>query len=101
MTQPDKKAGTPRFPLVAVAYALVLLMALYSLATSNVTFLTNDYRSIVIEAVAVVAGALLGTILLWRIVPAAGRVMLALCGLANIWALVDAGGRRLPAVMGW
>jgi uncharacterized YccA/Bax inhibitor family protein len=101
VTHPESKPGTPRSPLVALAYALVLLMTLYSLAINNITFATNDYRSIVIQAVAVAAGALLATILIWRRVPAAGRVMLALCCLANFWTLVDAGGRRLPAVMGW
>lgn len=87
--------------MVAVACALMLLMSLYSLAINNITFATNDYRSIVIQAVAVAAGALLATILIWRRVPVAGRAMLVLCGLANLWTLVDAGGRRLPAVMGW
>jgi hypothetical protein len=101
VTQSKSKAAVRRSPLAAVVYALVLLMTLYSLALNNITFATNDYRSIVIQAVGVAAAALLTTFLIWRRVPAAGRVMLVLCTLANLWTLVDAGGRRLPAVMGW
>ncbi len=101
MTQPESKACTPRAALVALAYALVLLMTLYALAINNVSFATNDYLSIVIQAVAVAAGALVVTILIWHRVAAVGRVMLALCSLANFWTLVDAGGRRLPALIGW
>lgn len=57
MPHPESQAGAPRSPLVAGAYTLVLvlLMSLYSLAINNITFATNDYRSIVIQAVAIAA----------------------------------------------
>jgi hypothetical protein len=101
VTQSSSKPSGQRSPVAALVYALVLLMTLYSLALNNITFATNDYRSIVIQAVAVAALALVITFLIWSRVPAAARVTLVLCALANLWTLVDAGGRRLPAVMGW
>ena len=101
MTEPNFVVGARRSPLVVCVNALVLLMTLYSLALNHITFATNDYRTIVIQAVAVASAALLITGLIWRRVPAAGRVMLVLCALVNLWTLVDAGGRRLPSVMGW
>ena len=79
---------------------MVLSITLYSLAINNITFATDDYRWIVIQAVAGSAGALLVSALLWRRVPMGGRVVLGLCVAASFWTLVDAGGRRLPAVMG-
>jgi hypothetical protein len=83
------------------ACASVLLTTLYSLVINNITFATNDYRWIVIQAVAGATGSLLASYLIWHRVPAAGRVVLALCSLANLWTLLDAGGRRLLAAMGW
>jgi len=99
--QATSKADTQRSSVVTCAYALALLMTVYSLAVNNITFATNDYRSIVIQAVASAGGALVTTFVIWHRVAVTARVMLVLCALANLWTLVDAGGRRLPAVLGW
>jgi protein-S-isoprenylcysteine O-methyltransferase Ste14 len=88
-------------PWAALAYVLVLLMTLYAFAINVMTIATNDYRSIVVQAVGVAGLAVLLVFAIWRRVPAAARVMLVLCILANLYTLFDAGGRRLPAVMGW
>ncbi|MFN9975589.1 MAG: hypothetical protein ACK58T_37420 [Phycisphaerae bacterium] len=101
MTASTGKAARRTSPWAALAYVLVLLMTLYAFAINIITFATNDYRSIVMQAVGVASLASVLTVAIWRRVPAAGRVMLALCFLANLWTLFDAGGRRLPAVMGW
>lgn len=86
---------------MARAYVLVLLMTLYAFAINAITFATNDYRLIVLQAVGIAGLALLLLSVIWRRVPAAACVLLILCALANLFTLFDAGGRRLHAVMGW
>ena len=83
-------------PWAALAYVLALLMTLYAFAINVITFATNDYRSIVLQAVGLAGLAVLLVFVIWRRVPAAARIMLVLCVLANLFTLFDAGGRRLP-----
>ena len=100
MTDPGDKSGARQSLWSALALVAVL-MTLYALAINNITFASDDYTSIVMQAVAVAGLAQIVVVAIWRRVPRAVRAMLALCVLANLWTLVDAGGRRLPAVMGW
>lgn len=79
------KAAGRTSPWAALAYVLALLMTLYAFAINIFTFATNDYRSIVVQAVGVAALASVLAVVIWRRVPAAGRAMLALCFLANLW----------------
>ena len=71
MTQSSGKGGARRSPLAAFAYAAVLLMTLYALAINTITFATNDYRSIVLQAVAIAGSAVILGLVTWRRVPAA------------------------------
>jgi len=80
---------------------LVPILTLYAFTINAVTFATNDYRSVVLQAVGVAGVAVALVFVVWRRVQAVGRVTLGLCVLANLLTLFDAAGRRLPAVMGW
>jgi hypothetical protein len=98
---PSDFAARRTSPWAALVYVLVLLLTLYAFAINVITFATNDYGSIVLQAVGLAGLAVLLACVIWRRVPAGARAMLVLCVLANLWTLFDAGGRRLPAVMGW
>ena len=84
-----------------LAHTGALLLTLYAFMINNITVATNNYTSIVIQAVACSSVAILLVVVAWRRIPPAGRATAAVFVLANFWTLFDAGGRRLPAVLGW
>ena len=84
-----------------LAHTGALLLTLYAFGINNISVATNNFTSIVIQAVACSSVAILLVVVAWRRIPPVGRATAALFVLANLWTLFDAGVRRLPAVLGW
>ena len=101
VTNPKSNDRVSRSRLVVVSYNLVWILTAYALFANNITLATNDYRSVILQAVASSSAALLASVLIWRRVPTMGRAVLLMCTLANLWTLVDAGGRRLLQLVEW
>ena len=76
--------------LVAFAYVGTLLLTQYGLGLDTVTFVTNDYRPILLKAMAAAMHALRLTYAFWRRTPKLGRVVLGVCVVMNVWTLSDA-----------
>jgi len=78
-------------------------LGLWAMAVNNITFATNDYFWIVVEAIvcAGLSSLLLASSVRWRHASVASRVFAVTLLALNGWTLLDAGGRRLPAILGW
>ncbi len=101
VTKTDLETRRHHSPSGFLAYVGALLLTIYAFAINSITFATNDYTSIVVQAVACAAVAIVLVVVAWRRIPPAGRAIATLLVLANLWTLVDAGGRRLPSLLGW
>jgi hypothetical protein len=78
------------------------VLAFWAVTVNNITFATNDYFWIIVQAL---VGAGLSNLILavsfpWRRVGIGERVFATLVLALNAWTLLDAGGRRLPAHLG-
>ncbi len=101
MTKTELQAGNRNSLSGFLAHTGAMLLTLYALMINNITVATNDYTSIVIQAIACSCVAILLVVVAWRRVPTVGRATAVPFVLANLWTLLDAGGRRLPALLGW
>ena len=81
-------------------FAAAFLMTLWAAMLNTVTFATNDYTRIGLEAIACAAGATVLLVLAWPRMGWPGRLGVGLLAAINVWTLLDAGGRRLPAILG-
>ena len=77
------------------------LLTLWALFVNNISLVSNEYTSVVIQAVICSATALALLGLSWLRLAWVGRVFSAIVAMGAGWTLIDAAGRRLPAAMGW
>jgi hypothetical protein len=84
-----------------LTFLAAITLGLVATFLNNVTFATNDYTSIVLQAFAYASLALVLTALSWRRSSFTRRIVLLLFALGDLHTLMDAGGRRLPAILHW
>ena len=79
------------------------VLAFWAVIVNNITFATNDYFWIIIQAIACagLSDLILAVSFRWRRAGTGGRIFVAILLALNAWTLLDAGGRRLPANLGW
>jgi hypothetical protein len=82
-------------------FAAAVVLGILALGLNNITFATNDYRLIVLLALASATVALIFTVQVWKGASFVPRSVLLLFAIGDLQTLVDAGARRLPAVFGW
>jgi hypothetical protein len=78
-----------------------IVLSVLGLGFNNISFATNDYRVIVLLALASATLALVFVALSWQTSSFALRLVLVLLAIGDVQTLVDAGARRLPGVFGW
>jgi hypothetical protein len=79
------------------------VLAVWAALVNNITFATNDYFWIVVQAItcAGLSNLIVALAFRWRRAGTVGRVFAIVLLAVNGWTLLDAGGRRLPAILGW
>jgi hypothetical protein len=83
------------------SFVAAIVLSVLGLGFNNISFATNDYRLIVLLALASATLALVFTARSWKKSSLALRLVLVLFAIGDFQTLVDAGARRLPAVFGW
>lgn len=101
MESAAQNPSRPKNRLAYFGYLTALFLTLYGLFFNNVTFATNDYTAIVIQALAASIIASLLLVFCWLRMPTPGRVVSVFLLLANVQTIMDAGFRRLPHCLGW
>jgi uncharacterized membrane protein YdcZ (DUF606 family) len=101
MASPDQPETQPKNRLAYFGYLAAFFLTLYGLLLNNVTFATNDYTAIVVQALAASIVASLLFVICWLRMPTSRRVVSVFLLLANAWTIMDAGFRRLPYCLDW
>ena len=78
-----------------------LVLSLWAVLVNNIALASNDYRSVVIQAVICSSLALILLGMSWARVSSLGRVLAVLFAVLDALTLFDAAGRRLPYVLRW
>ena len=78
-----------------------LVLSLWAVLVNNIALASNDYRSVVIQAVFCSSLALILLGMSWARVSSLGRVFAVLFAVLDALTLFDAAGRRLPDVLRW
>ena len=88
--------------LIAAAFIVIaLILTLWALLVNNISLASNDYTSVVVQAIVFAIAALFLIAIGWNRMPILMRAMAVVMSLAAAWTLLDALGRRLPAILGW
>jgi len=91
----------PRTWLGDMLLGVGLVLSLWALLVNNIALASNDYRSVVIQAVVCSSLALMLLGMSWVRVSWLGRGLAILFGVLDALTLLDAAGRRLPDVLRW
>jgi hypothetical protein len=87
--------------LGAVLLSAGLVLSLWALLVNNIALASNDYRSVILQAVVCSSLALVLLGISWVRLSWPGRVVAILFAVLNAVTLLDAAGRRLPSVFRW
>ena len=84
-----------------VTISAALFFGLTGTLLNTITFATNDYTSIVLQALCFAVLGLALTARCWSRASFTLRAVLALVVVGDVFTVIDAGGRRLPSILGW